>query len=265
MKRSLVASSFVLGVLGVAGCAIEEAPDLSTNRDAPTFDEFVAQTHLMEDGTYIVNGDEPIFSLADLEAFYWEVYGEGELIVNRVGGADDKWSNAVVGNLTYCVSTRFGGDHSRMVTAVAAGAAKWEGASSRVNFVYVAAQDGNCNVRNRNVVFSVEPTNDPSIYARAFFPSTSDKKQNVLVNAGLTFNGDFQPANILGHELGHTLGFRHEHTRPESGTCFENTSWRALTAYDENSIMHYPNCNGGPGALTWSNLDAAGTAALYGN
>jgi hypothetical protein len=262
MKRSLVASSFVCAVLGAIGC-VEEAPDLSTTNEAPTFEEFVAATHQMEDGTFIVNGDEPIATLEDLEAFYYEVYFGGELIVNRVGGADDKWSTAQVGNLTYCVSTRFGSSHAAIRDAVAQGAAFWEGAASTINFVYVPSADGNCTVRNNAVVFSVEPTNDPSIYARAFFPSYSDRKRNVLVNASLTLNGDFQPRNIMGHELGHTLGFRHEHTRPESGTCFENTSWRALTAYDANSIMHYPNCNGGPGALTWSNLDAAGADALY--
>lgn len=261
MNRLLAASLFMS--LGMLGCADEV--DYSTNLDRPTFEEFVAETLQLEDGTYIVNGDEPIEDLEQLEAFYWQVFGNGELIVNTVGGQDDRWSTQQVGNLTYCVSTRFGGDHDRVAQAVAQGAAKWEGASSKIDFVYLSAHDGNCTTRNKSVVFSVEPTNDPSIYARAFFPSTSDRKQNVLVNAKLTFNGDYQASNILGHELGHTLGFRHEHTRPESGTCYENSSWRPLTPYDANSIMHYPYCNGGPGALTWSSLDADGTAALYGN
>jgi hypothetical protein len=260
MKRLLAASLFAIA----AGACAEE-PEYSTNRDAPTFEEFVAETLQMEDGVWIVNGDEPIYSLEELRTFYDAVYNGGELIVNTVGGQDDKWSTAQVGNLTYCVSTKFGADHDRIATAVAAGGAKWENASSKINFVHVASADGNCTTRNKSVVFSVEPTNDPSIYARAFFPSTSDRKQNVLVNAGLTFNGDFQPSNILGHELGHTLGFRHEHTRPEAGTCFENNSWRPLTPYDENSIMHYPSCNGGPGALTFSSMDATGARALYGN
>jgi hypothetical protein len=60
------------------------------------------------------------------------------------------------------------------------------------------------------------------------------------------------------------LGFRHEHTRPEAGTCFEDTKWRPLTPYDNKSIMHYPQCNGGTNALAWSAQDKVGATALYG-
>lgn len=72
-------------------------------------------------------------------------------------------------------------------------------------------------------------------------------------------------ANTLGHELGHVLGFRHEHTRPESGTCFEDNNWRPLTPYDSSSIMHYPQCNGSSDDLSMTSTDVAGVVALYGN
>ena len=69
---------------------------------------------------------------------------------------------------------------------------------------------------------------------------------------------------VLRHELGHTIGFRHEHTRPESGTCFEDNNWRALTAYDSSSVMHYPQCNGTQnGDLVLTNLDKSGAHSLY--
>ena len=69
----------------------------------------------------------------------------------------------------------------------------------------------------------------------------------------------------LGPELGHTLGFRHEHTRPEAGTCFEDNNWRPLTPYDSASIMHYPQCNGSSSDLEFQASDAAGLRALYGS
>jgi hypothetical protein len=259
----ILALSFPL----VGACV--DAPDTSSNREGiPTYEEFRdSWAHQMDDGIWIVNGDEPILDEETLRAFYDEMAGDGALIVNRVNNQDDKWSAAQVGNLTYCVSDKFGGSKAAIVQAVAQGAAKWEQASSAVNFVYVPSQDGSCNVRNNNVVFSVEPTKDPSIYARAFFPSYPRRNRNVLVNAPFTLdpNDQFTAEQILAHELGHTLGFRHEHTRPEAGTCFENNSWRALTAYDANSIMHYPQCNGGPNAMSFSSTDGAGCRALYGN
>ena len=101
--------------------------------------------------------------------------------------------------------------------------------------------------------------------ARAFFPSTPKHGRNILVNAkSLQSIGSWTPTNILGHELGHSLGFRHEHTRPEAGTCFEDNNWRALTPYDSASIMHYPQCNGTSSNLSMTNTDRQGVAALYG-
>ena len=114
-------------------------------------------------------------------------------------------------------------------------------------------------------MFDVNQVITSQYLARAFFPSTSRRGRNILV-ASDSF-GNIAPwtlTGVLRHELGHTLGFRHEHTRPESGTCFENNQWRALTAYDSSSVMHYPQCNGSQnGDLVLTNLDKAGAGVAY--
>ena len=238
---------------------------------APTFQEFQASTYTDPTGVRIVNGDEPVGSTGELRQFYDDLVAtpkktqEDGLIVNRVNGADDKWSASQALNLTYCVSTKFGTRHTDVVNAMAGGAGLWEGATAKVNFVYVPAQNASCNTRNNNVLFSVEPVSTSQYIARAFFPSTSKRSRNVLIDDSIWTSGSWTPANILGHELGHTLGLRHEHTRPESGTCFEDNNWRPLTPYDSASIMHYPQCNGTSDDLSFTAEDGNGIRALYGS
>jgi hypothetical protein len=77
--------------------------------------------------------------------------------------------------------------------------------------------------------------------------------------------GALQLVGIMRHELGHTLGWRHEHTRPEAGACFEDNDWRPLTGYDRFSVMHYPQCNGGGDwSLMLTHMDRNGAACAYG-
>ena len=85
--------------------------------------EFVESAYRDDDGTYIVNGDEPAFNAGDLHEFYKSLVGHhsrhvdsDSLVVNRVKGVDDKWSATVALNLTYCVSTKFQGDHTLVGT-----------------------------------------------------------------------------------------------------------------------------------------------------
>ena len=253
--------------LGLAAPSIA-APESGTT--VPTYQEFKASTFRDVDNQYIVNGDEPAANDGALRQFYKRMMGpkktsEDGLIVNRVNGQDDKWSASQALNLTYCVSDKFGTSKANVVNAMNQGVALWEGATSKVNFTYVPAQDASCTTRNNSVLFSVEPTNTTQYIARAFFPSTADRSRNILVNAvSMQNSGNWEPGDILGHELGHTLGFRHEHTRPEAGTCFEDNNWRPLTPYDSVSIMHYPQCNGGSSDLEFSSLDRQGVQALYG-
>ena len=94
-------------------------------------------------------------------------------------------------------------------------------------------------------MFSVEPVNTSQYIARAFFPNDGRSARNVLItsSAFTTTSGGRDFEGILRHELGHTLGFRHEHIRLANPCTTEaNTNNRALTVYDEQSVMHYPQC-----------------------
>ena len=267
-------SKSVLLAFGVcAGCA--------SNSDVLTYDEFKAQAYQEPDtGNYIVNGDELIETEAMMQGAYdmylaseaiaadraegYDVIEQG-LIVNRVGSSDDKWPSSTATNLTYCVSSSsFGSRYNTVVSALDSATGAWE-ATAHVNFVHVTSADGSCNNRTSGVVFNVRQVSTSQYLARSFFPSSSRRSREILVSTSSFGNiSPWSLAGVFRHELGHTIGFRHEHTRPESGTCFEDNNWRALTAYDSASVMHYPQCNGSNrGDLNLTSLDKSGAKSLY--
>ena len=273
MNRSR-AARFALAATGSMALALAlAAPSVQAAQGSPvpTFQEFKASTFRDVDRQYIVNGDEPVAGTGALKSYYEGMVGPAQkildngLVVNTVGGQDDRWSLAQVGNLTYCVSDGFGNQKTAVAAATARGAALWERASTAIDYVRVRSAEANCTTRNNQVVFSVEPTRTQAFIARAFFPSSNDQRRNIKVNpVSLLNTPDWSPSNIMGHELGHTLGFRHEHTRPEAGICFENNNWRPLTDYDSASIMHYPQCNGTSTDLSFTETDGEGVVELYG-
>jgi hypothetical protein len=275
MLKKRAVTLFATAALLGSGCGQEQAEPEAISPQSLSWEEFRARVY-QEPGTgaFITNGDEKYADEAQLREYY-ETYvrvpeqgrAQGELAVMFRNGARARWSDAQKRSLTYCVSTAFGSRHAQVVAAMAGAAGEWE-ASANIDFIHVSGLDGACTSGQTGVVFDVNPVNVGGAYlARAFFPDDARAARNVLIDnsafgslpSGLTLQG------ILRHELGHTLGFRHEHTRPEAGTCFEDNQWQALTGYDRDSTMHYPQCNGnGSWTLALTALDRAGAAALYG-
>jgi len=269
MKRYVVvlAGLFIAMGCGVQDARVGDPSGADQTTGGLTWEQFrdTKAFHEKDTGVWIADGDTTFADEKLLREFYDNNVMQGQLIVNRIGTADDVWDAVTRKNLTYCVSDTFGTRKAAVVQAMAAASAEWM-AVADIKFIYDSSKDSNCTASTA-VVFDVNPVNVNGQYiARSFFPSTARSTRNVLIdNSAFTSSGDPTLTGVLRHELGHTIGFRHEHTRPEAGTCFEDNNWRALTPYDQASVMHYPQCNGiSSWALVLTTLDKQGATLLYG-
>lgn len=243
-----------------------------------TFEEFKASLYCEPDGgPCIVQGDVPIWGDEALEAYYVSRLGLiTGLTVMSNNAVDATWDPTERHALNYCVSDLFGDRKQEVLSAMQEATVQWQQIAD-VTFVYRPEQDARCNNRNAQVVFNVTPTSDifARYIARAFFPSNKERqRREVLVNftahdnmtSDTSLAGDYSLTGVLRHELGHVLGFRHEHIRDEAQAyfCKEDENYRPITTYDAKSVMHYPQCNGaGDWGLALSDMDARGAAFFY--
>jgi serralysin len=271
-------------VLASAACA-SGPEDMELAGSIVSFDEYVASLPVGEDGTYVVEGDILVRRREDLMDYYAAAHLDSALILDRTeANVDSKYTSAQALALTYCVSTGFGANHALVRDTVAAAMKEWMDATKvastdapTVKFTYVPAEDSACDSTNTRVFFDVSPSTDPRFVAAGFFPSSAPallRGERSLLITPVAFPNFNQRTfkGVMRHEVGHILGFRHEHINKLGGECDETVAspnWRPLTPYDVPSVMHYreptgTDCfNSGRTDYTLTTYDNAGARCLY--
>lgn len=298
-------AALIISAIAAASCTQGRGGGSATGiPESLTWDEFVQRaTPAVGRAGYIVDRD---IYLADLDALhaYYDAYlaqelggvapgiyasyssgprvapGQAEseieqgLTVDQLNGADDIWGTATRFTLTYCINNNFGNDTTQtknkqaVINALDLASRSWD-AIVNVKFSYVPSEDANCTADNANVLFDVEPIANSGFFASSFFPRNTarqDRRLQIDDTAFTTTAGGRDLQGIMRHELGHVLGFRHEHIWL-SPTCTgeATTDARLVTPYDVNSVMHYPQCRpSATGGYRQTVLDYGGATSLYG-
>jgi hypothetical protein len=179
-----------------------------------------------------------------------------------------RWSRGK--RLTYCVlRSTFGNDqeHAALVADMATATADWSGICG-VAFEHAASKDRDPGFQLGDVDFPViRQSQGGSLIALAFFPDAPVTDKVVHIFDGYFNPGSFAPVGVLRHELGHVLGFRHEHIRPEAPDLFSPESLEhtlSITQYDSKSVMHYVMNGVGDPQLRFTELDKVGARRVYG-
>ncbi|MXP65874.1 hypothetical protein E0493_21210 [Roseomonas sp. M0104] len=208
-----------------------------------------------------------------------EAVGLGEVAISERGVASSalvgiiqdgklvRWSPGTV--LSYCVLKNTFPRlewYEEVVANMQLATEAWE-AVCGVQFRYAPDIDSSASVRPSGVVFPVRYISAGGAFiAASFFPNDPVSRRRVLIDPSY-FTTTFDHVGVLRHELGHILGFRHEHIRsgaPPVCPHEDTTGTIDLTAYDPRSVMHY-FCGGvGSRSLTITEIDRSGAQQLYG-
>lgn len=180
-----------------------------------------------------------------------------------------RWKGGLV--LTYCMlrGTFLSQEHYELVRDNMKKATDdWE-KTCGIEFEHRAELDDSPGTSNPGVLFTVRGINAGGQFiAAAFFPNDPVSRRRILVDPSyFAPNLGFDKVGVMRHELGHVLGFRHEHIRSGAPpACPDEPLFGTteLTDYDPHSTMHY-FCGGvGSRDLAITELDRIGSQKLYG-
>lgn len=250
-------------------------PD-SSNKSANGFLDF--ESYKMQFDTldidnrilYVVEGDL-LLDLDELKVQYNRVnkpHQSRKLVVVMDGGEPLRIENPE--NIRYSIIKQSFSEieYTKVCKYFEDAASDWKRVCN-VNFVHVTEFDNRLRPTDNpaELTFVVRKIGYSSdgLLASSFFPYDSKDQRKVFITPGF-FTTSFDKTGILRHEMGHILGFRHEHIRSGApAICpHESTDFTLdLTQYDPKSVMHYFCGGAGTIDLKITQTDSIGASKIY--
>lgn len=269
---------------GATPAAAAETTTANTTTAARKEVEIDGETFYVAEGDLLLDADELEIYLRQQEALAREkalkleraALGAADIVQEEparlVGVTENgklvRWEPGTV--LSYCVlKNTFSDTNYQMVRENMAQATEaWE-AICGIKFQYRPDLDDSPTTQPEGVLFAVREIDAQGQFiASAFFPNGPKNRRRVLIDPSY-YDDDltFDRVGVLRHELGHALGFRHEHIRSGAPAVCPDESTQDtfdFTPYDPKSVMHY-FCGGvGSAELAITELDKSGAQKLYG-
>ena len=188
-----------------------------------------------------------------------------ELVGIIENGQIVRWRPGVV--LSYCILDGFtAAEHAAIAAQMLQATQDWE-ATCGVQFRHLSQHDGE-PTKHHDALFAVRKVDAGGEFiAAAFFPNDAPDRREVVIDPRHFTQTTFDRVGVLRHELGHVLGFRHEHIRPEAPAMCPREDLTVtinLNDYDPHSVMHY-FCGGvGSRELAITSTDRVAAQTLYG-
>jgi hypothetical protein len=188
-----------------------------------------------------------------------------QLVAISDNGKIVRWKSGL--ELTYCIlkATFSDAEYATVLNSMRQATSDWE-KTCGVKFRHDQASDSANTVPPHVLfpVFQVPPQG--TVIAAAFFPNDPKHRRQVVIFPSF-FTTPFSKAGVLRHELGHVLGFRHEHIRSGAPAVCPKEALNNtidLSDYDPQSVMHY-FCGGvGRLELEITDVDRVASQRLYG-
>lgn len=190
------------------------------------------------------------------------------LTVITQSGKIVRWKPGTILSYRVVKNTFQNQSYELVVECISKAARDWE-QTCGIQFQHSHDLDKADGVGHAGALFSVRQLDTGGQFiAAAFFPNDPKDRRRVLIDPSFyDANLGYDKVGVLRHELGHVLGFRHEHIRRQAPpVCPGEPLWDVeyLSKYDPQSVMHY-FCGGvGSKDLRISDLDRASAQQVYG-